>query len=462
MKVMPFAKATVGLVINLLLISPAQADFELGNSYYQKGNFEKAFKEFEMDAHLGDHDAQYNLGVMYYRGEYVKKDNSLAYAWITLATQEQAYKAQGLNEKIYIRMTDTEQKAAKETYKILVDKYNDQAIEKRITPNFTGKSLAVKDQRIIKSVRPKYPQALVRQGKSGFVDMTFTIDKHGATRDHVANYSQSAEFATAAIEALRGFRYEPTIVNGKPVDVNGFRLRMHFRIHGTTFNATKIATIVDEMREKAKTGGKNEKMGFAYFLETIPSFGSDYKVVDNPNEWYVNAANDGSGAASFFLGRNILYGNMCQQDTTQSMAWLLKAAKQGVVDAQYMLALESFSGAQFEKDDDKGFYWLEKAATGSNPAKIRFAWLLATYPKETFRDGLKAQTYLAGINPDYQDKQSFYQTQAAVAAENGNFKQAIKWQKKAIDDAEDLKLETKLVKQRLLQYQNNLPWREEI
>jgi TPR repeat protein len=109
------------------------------------------------------------------------------------------------------------------------------------------------------------------------------------------------------------------------------------------------------------------------------------------------------------------------------MGWLLKAAKAGVTDAQYMLAIESFSGARFEKNEDKGFYWLARAANANKAAKIRYAWILATHPDTKRRNGKLASEYLKGVDKNYLDKQSFYQTQAAVAAENNDFKQAVKW-----------------------------------
>jgi TPR repeat protein len=59
-----------GLTI-LLFSAFTRADFELGMSYYETNNFEKAYKEFFEAAQYGDYDAQNNIGVMYYRGEYL-------------------------------------------------------------------------------------------------------------------------------------------------------------------------------------------------------------------------------------------------------------------------------------------------------------------------------------------------------------------------------------------------------
>lgn len=442
--------------------SICHADFELGVNYYEAGEFEQAHKEFYQAAQYGDHDAQLNLGAMYYRGEYHPKDPVKAYAWMALAAQNPSISEDALHTKILAKLSATQQTQAKTEYQELFAQYGNAAIEKKLTPVFSGTSLAVKSQRAIKRVPPAYPLSMLQQRASGFVDMTFTIDKHGLTRDHIATYSVSKAFEKAAINALRQFQFEPMTVNGKAVDVNGLRMRFNFSMEGVKYNKHKLDKEIIAMREKAQTGSNSDKFGFAYFLELVPSFASDYPLSENPNEWYTQAAHQGNSAASYFLGRNILYGNMCTQDNHQSMGWLLKAAKAGISDAQYMLAIESFSGARFEKDESKGFYWLARAATVSPSAKLRHAWVLSTHPDSKYRDAKMAREYLTQIDKNYLDRQTYLQTQAAVAAENGDFKQAVKWQQQALKDAKKMQLPNQHLQQQLASYSAKKPWREEI
>jgi hypothetical protein len=251
-------------------------------------------------------------------------------------------------------------------------------------------------------------------------------------------------------------------VNGKPVDVNGVKMRFKFSMAGTTYREKKITEYINQEREKAAAGTSKDKLTFAYLLETIPSFASDYKLVDNPNEWYTNAANQGSYTASYFLGRNILYGNMCTADSAQSMGWLLKAAKGGVSDAQYLLAIEAFSGARFEKNDEKGFYWLSKASEVNKFAKVKYAWLLATHPDAKYRNGKLAQELLQTVEDTHVDKLSLYQARAAAASETGHFNDAVKWQEKALEDAKELEIPLTQVEQQLASYTNKTVWREAI
>lgn len=65
----------------------AFADFDQAISNYRSDNYDAAFAGFMEGALEGDHVAQFNVGVMYYRGQGVPKNVVEAYSWIDLATE---------------------------------------------------------------------------------------------------------------------------------------------------------------------------------------------------------------------------------------------------------------------------------------------------------------------------------------------------------------------------------------
>jgi len=65
----------------------AFADFDDGMTAYRSGDFKRAFDEFHQLAIAGHETAQFNLGVLYYRGEGTKRDLVKALGWIELSTQ---------------------------------------------------------------------------------------------------------------------------------------------------------------------------------------------------------------------------------------------------------------------------------------------------------------------------------------------------------------------------------------
>jgi TPR repeat protein len=92
---------------------------------------------------------------------------------------------------------------------------------------------------------------------------------------------------------------------------------------------------------------------------------------------------------------------------------------------------------------------------------IRLAWILATCPKDDLRDGKKALEYAMKACELNEWKIAFdLSTLAATHAECGDFKAAVKWQKKAIElgfedqeDAEKARKELKL-------YEEGKPFRD--
>lgn len=75
------------LCAGLFVSSAAVAGFDDAMSAYRLGDFKTAFNGFVESAKAGNHIAQHNVAVMYYRGEGVAKDPTRAYAWMLLAVQ---------------------------------------------------------------------------------------------------------------------------------------------------------------------------------------------------------------------------------------------------------------------------------------------------------------------------------------------------------------------------------------
>ncbi len=85
-----FAGFTLGLT------APAWAGWDEATAAYQRGDYATALREWRPLAKQGDADAQYNLGIMYERGQGVPQDDAEAVKWYCKAA-EQGYASAQFN-----------------------------------------------------------------------------------------------------------------------------------------------------------------------------------------------------------------------------------------------------------------------------------------------------------------------------------------------------------------------------
>ena len=96
-----------------------------------------------------------------------------------------------------------------------------------------GFSMASADGDAVPMVRvpPQYPERALQRGIEGRVLVEFTISKSGSVKDaKVVAYEPSTIFNKAALKAVRQWKYNPKIVNGKPVEQPGVRIAIPFRL----------------------------------------------------------------------------------------------------------------------------------------------------------------------------------------------------------------------------------------
>lgn len=80
-------------------------------------------------------------------------------------------------------------------------------------------------------VDPEYPPRARQQGIEGWVEVEFTISEVGTVKDAVVIASNPPYiFDRATLRAVRKYRYNPMIENGKPVERPGVQVRLRFEL----------------------------------------------------------------------------------------------------------------------------------------------------------------------------------------------------------------------------------------
>ena len=72
------------------------------------------------------------------------------------------------------------------------------------------------EPRLIKDVRPVYPESLKKSEKSGIVVVEFFIDPAGNVKAPGIKMSTDDEFAISALTAIKEWKFEPPLKRGRP------------------------------------------------------------------------------------------------------------------------------------------------------------------------------------------------------------------------------------------------------
>lgn len=152
------------------------------------------------------------------------------------------------------------------------------------------------------------------------------------------------------------------------------------------------------------------------------------------------------------------------RDDAQAAYWLHRAAEAGDVDAQLTLAARAMAKPDGQADASR---WLAAAAAaGDRRAMNDYAWLLATHPEPTARDGRRA-VLLAQRALALERSSTVLDTLAAAQAETGAFEAAVSTQEAALaaaaeepmSDTERAQLLAEL-RTHLAAFRSGRPWRE--
>ncbi len=82
-------------------------------------------------------------------------------------------------------------------------------------------------------IEPKYPIQAARDGKEGWVKLSFTINEIGGVEDvKVIEAQPKRIFNKEAKRALRKWKYKPKVVDGKPQKQFGLAVQLDFKMDG--------------------------------------------------------------------------------------------------------------------------------------------------------------------------------------------------------------------------------------
>ena len=448
----------------LFLCSSASANFDSAFKLYEKSKFAEAFYAFKNLAYIGDKSSQFNLGVMYFRGEHVQSDPVEAYAWIVVAAEGGDESFLKTKKIIFGKFNEKEQVAAAGRADLYLNKYGREVLSQALAPKPLSDDECAKGPELINKVKPKYPKSSESSGTIGYVDLLFNVSPQGYARDISARGMTSSEFFRASAVALAKSRWQPQVEDDSRVLAKDVLFRFTYAgFKDAKYRTKEFEKVALETLVKAESGDVQSQYEYAQTLDAgrilkldIESLDLEYKA---SNKWYLESAQNGHPLAQYELGQNMMAGKGCEVDRDSGLKWLRAAAISGHPYAQEDLAMSTINDNDSDVDVERAMYWLRKAASSEvYPPKLFLAWELVANPSRSLRDGNEALRLLKVKPKYYFDEVRVFETKAAAYAEIGDFKAAIKWQKKALKKAKRLDWEIAVMNKRLSAYEKGLSW----
>jgi TPR repeat protein len=218
----------------------------------------------------------------------------------------------------------------------------------------------------------------------------------------------------------------------------------------------KLETFLQKTAVKAREGDPRAQTLYGLLIAGLPQFKMS-RVDALP--WFTQAAQAGMPLAQFTLGYSMLQGWGCTKEVEKGLFWLRKAAAVGQADAQVAIALHLAEGAATPEKSAETFTLLEQAAAARNrDGRYYLAALLATSADEKRRDPERAVALIGEIMRDVDSDPAAFEIRAAAKAGQGNFAEAVKDQRKALQMAQKLGWNVQPQQLRLESYLRQRPW----
>lgn len=455
-KILLFSALITSTLASAFTSTSVLADFNSALEAYQNEDYQTAHTEFVAMASTGEKRSQFNLGIMYFYGQYVKQDINLAYAWLKLSNQSATLSdaEQRALEVVSAKVTNMD--AAERAFKELEAQYSTSVLMDKLYPEIVDISGTDQFNAVpVSIVQPRYPKGAAMNGIQGWVRFSFDVDPLGVPRNIqlVESFPRDV-FVKTSRKAIQSWKFKPSLAEkGDSMASTDLRYTLQFRLAGAdpiaikpgVYSKTMKDAIADDASSQFKIGFWEKKLNHS-------------KGKENPNKWFLKAAIQGHSSAQYELGKSLVYGKGCRQDKAKGIEWLTRAASGGQVNAKELLGIVASKVNTLESHRQAVNYF-SNIDSLSAAAQRHYAWLLATSPFQDIADPKKSLAIVDDMsNQTFNDDITEYEIQAAAYAAMGKFKKAVDLQEEALEEAQDRKADETTILAHLNDYKANRTW----
>lgn len=255
-------------VLALLFIHPAVADLISAQTAYAKGDFTTAFNDYRQLAEIGQPTAQFDLAVMYARGEAVRQSDINAYAWASLAAQNGLEKAGAMADRLRPLLAPGSEKIAAD----IAAQFGNAVLDARLNPRIIESDGANQDNRHrcfpTHTYMPPYPQGAQIRGVEGQVYVEFSLMPDGRSRMPRIIYAvPSGMFESAVRESLLKSEFAGAPESQQPIPCTMF---FRFIYNQGTGDYSLLDRFVRETRKRAEGGDPGSQALYGMLLVGLP------------------------------------------------------------------------------------------------------------------------------------------------------------------------------------------------
>jgi TonB family protein len=439
------------LLVAVLLCAPARADLVTAQLAYHKADYERAFKDYRELAELGQPVAQYNLAIMYAKGQGVRQSELNAYAWATLAAEGGYASGKPLAEELRPLLAPGSEKIAED----IRAPFSRAALDGRLMPKVEDDEDSRKGCRVSKVADLVYPPDAERKGIQGNVYVELVVVPDGSTRNPRILYALPAGVFEPAVRTMvLHMQFKPREPGTKPAHCQ-VMYRFAIREHSAA-DYPELQKFTSVTLKKAEAGDTDSEFVYGMLLAGLPQLGH---TRSDALPWFLKAAQGGSRSAQYVVGSSLLFGAGCHCEENKGEVWLRKAAEADQSNAQVTLATYALRGTPDATNTKLAAVWLERAAaSGDHDGTYYLSALLATTPVEAMRDPKRALGLLDKVKHDLGGDPTGSEIRAAAQAASGAFQDAVSSERRAIAMATKLKWDLAPLNERLAHYESRQPW----
>ena len=230
-----------------------------------------------------------------------------------------------------------------------------------------------------------------------------------------------------------------------------------FMYQGDEFGAPNAERAAELFGEAANAGSGAGQVSLGHLYLTGESIPRDYAKALSLFE---QAAAQQNPASYLWLGHLSEAGLGVDTDLDAAEDWYRRGAQTGLLPAQLRL-VRLLLGRDTATARTEAMGWLARAAEHDDPrAHNDYAWMLATHPQSSLRDGELAVS-LARRAVASDPTAAYLDTLAAAYAEAGQFAEAISTQREALTLLDETQLDLRAeLNTHLYAYEEGKPWRQ--